>query len=305
MVAVLGDVGTFVFALPNENEEEISAERARVYLLLCAALYGTNYVFTKHLQESIPPSALTLVRFACATLFFVPTLLGAEHAEAHTSILLESIHIGLWSATGFITQSVALEYASASKVAFFTCLAVVIVPLLDTIYVSPVAQSVVSDLERRPCSPASLVPPLVALLGVGLLEFGGMEPASSSDLLLLSTPISFAVCLHKAETLCKAHPAHTSYITGVNLATVSVVALLWTLAMNQLPLSLATLKVVLHSLSVAHVLLALVHTSVVSTAWTSFVEQKCKPHPLRVLTHLPHATNPTVYVCSYQGPLCR
>lgn len=94
-----------------------------------------------------------------------------------------AIEIGIWCGVGFITQSIALEHASASKVAFFTCLAVILVPIFDMYFRIPQNnkqndEPEASSLSSPPAVPFdryNLLAPLLALIGVAVLEFGGIE----------------------------------------------------------------------------------------------------------------------------------
>ena len=92
-----------------------------------------------------------------------------------------AIEIGIWCGIGFITQSIALEHASASKVAFFTCLAVILVPIFDMYFRIPQNTKQNDEVEANISTPPisfdryNLLAPLLALIGVAVLEFGGIE----------------------------------------------------------------------------------------------------------------------------------
>lgn len=54
----------------------LSLQAARLSLLACSTLYGSNYVTTKVLQHSVTPSMITALRFLVASFFFVPSMLS-------------------------------------------------------------------------------------------------------------------------------------------------------------------------------------------------------------------------------------
>ena len=189
----------------SSNEDVMSVERARFYVMLCALMYGSNIVFTKLLQgntmslrfhgiplnplDMIPTPTLTLLRFTIASLCYLPKFIHIRQADL--VLLKGATEIGLWCGVGFITQSIALEYTSASKVAFFTCLAVILVPIFDMYFRIPqnTKQNDESEVNtngsRMPWDKFNLLAPILALIGVAVLEFGGVEkvmhtPYSSS-----------------------------------------------------------------------------------------------------------------------------
>ena len=98
-----------------------------------------------------------------------------------------AVEIGVWCGIGFITQSTALEHASASKVAFFTCLAVILVPIFDMYFRTPQntkqndePEANISNQPALSFDKYNLLAPLLALIGVAILEFGGIEKVSTT-----------------------------------------------------------------------------------------------------------------------------
>ena len=246
-----------------------TADRARMYLALCALLNGSNYVFTKLLQEAVPNALLTCLRFVFASLLFIPSL---TKYKRHRNVIRGAVQIGITQAVGFISQVIALKHFSASKVAFFSSLSVVLCPLLDAVVG---LHNRVCNITKPPVEPvpgASLAAPLMAIVGVAFLEFGGMDPVHWTDLLMLVTPLAFASGYRKSEALVRAHPGAVHFNTGVQMVTVSTVSLAWALAAGQLPVTRRAAGSLLRRLSSWR--LGLLHAGLVTTAWTQLTEQK-------------------------------
>ena len=98
---------------------DLSKFNARLLLVTCAALYGSNFVGTKYLQRSISPYIAMFLRFLIGSVFFLPYVHGYNGDR------------GLYYALGFLVQAATLQYTSASKNSFITALSVVLIPLFD------------------------------------------------------------------------------------------------------------------------------------------------------------------------------
>lgn len=178
-------------------------------------------------------------------------------------------------AIGFIVQAIALESTSASKVAFFPCLSAVFVPILDEIHRRHLRKTNIEAIilpgPSRRYKP--LVAPLLALLGVASLELGDVG-IRRSDVVLLALPLAFALCFHRAGLLSQLYPDDTTFIAGVQMCTVAVISLLWTVISGHFPWTLSRWNGLLGMLSHRKLLLGLLYSGVCITAWTAFIEQK-------------------------------
>lgn len=151
----------------------------------------------------------------------------------------------------------------------------VLVPIIDIYFpiTHPELSETLEQTKKPSCSIYVFIGPFAAALGVAFLEFGGLERISYVDLLLLSTPIAFAMCFHKSELLAKAYPGDTRYTTGVQLATVSLLSLFWTAAVHAFPFQ-SNNAATWRQLSQWRLLGGLVYTGIITTAWTSYIEQR-------------------------------
>ena len=113
-----------------QSSGEVSKFNARILLVTCAALYGSNFVGTKYLQRTISPYIAMFLRFLIGSLFFIPHL---RAYKGDKSMYYAGIEVGVYCAFGFLVQAATLQYTSASKNAFITALSVVLIPLFDMV----------------------------------------------------------------------------------------------------------------------------------------------------------------------------
>jgi drug/metabolite transporter (DMT)-like permease len=99
--------------------------------------------------------------------------------------------VGFWNALGYCAQSIALTSTSASKSAFICSLAVIFVPILDSLFSSKTVADGSSDSSS---GSGKWTAALLATAGVACLELGGIEPPVIGDLWALAQPICFGEC---------------------------------------------------------------------------------------------------------------
>ena len=120
--------------------------KARLLLILSAALYGTNFTMVKELDESLSVGLCSTLRFGFAALSMIPFLLAPIneelkvmskqnalrrdmnqrsfsmiHGEEPTRLSagLAGLEIGMWNSIGYIAQAVGLKTTTACKVCAF------------------------------------------------------------------------------------------------------------------------------------------------------------------------------------------
>eukprot|EP00538_Stauroneis_constricta_P013192 CAMPEP_0119547542 /NCGR_PEP_ID=MMETSP1352-20130426/1638_1 /TAXON_ID=265584 /ORGANISM="Stauroneis constricta, Strain CCMP1120" /LENGTH=567 /DNA_ID=CAMNT_0007592489 /DNA_START=164 /DNA_END=1867 /DNA_ORIENTATION=- len=214
---------------PSQNEETLGDEsaatvrneddvgRARLLLLASAALYGTNFSLVKILGDSMPVGVSSTLRFALATLATLPWLLPSDKDDASFSDTLKvawlGFEVGAWNSIGYIAQAIGLETTDASKSAFICSLAVVTVPLLEF--------ATGKTLKGREWAGA-----LLAVLGVGMLELGGVDLQSGQpllsrgDLLSFVQPIAFGIGFWRVERVMAEFPTQANRATAAQLLAV-------------------------------------------------------------------------------------
>ncbi|MBO8127319.1 MAG: DMT family transporter [Firmicutes bacterium] len=151
-------------------------------LILVTLIWGVTFSITKEGVVYMDPLLYLAFRFGMAYLLLRPVSYLLERRK----YTWEETKIGAGAAffffTGFVTQTAALQYTTASKAAFITGLSVVLVPILSIII-----------LKEKPHRMA-VIGAFVAFLGLAALS---VEPGMPTwigfgDLLALACAFSFA-----------------------------------------------------------------------------------------------------------------
>ena len=152
---------------------------ADLSLLLVALAWGGGFVVLKDALDSITPFYIMAIRFALATLIMSIIFWKKLKNITKEDIRVGSI-IGLFLFIGFATQTVGLQYTTASKNAFLTGTNVVIVPFLAW-----------KVHKHRPDGYA-IVSTFIALVGIALLTVEGSFSINKGDALTLVCAVAFA-----------------------------------------------------------------------------------------------------------------
>lgn len=269
----------------------LSPLQSRCLLVTCAMIYGYGYVNTKGLQQTLAPSIVTMLRFMIASLIFLPSIVGNWRQSGEAAVR-GGIELGVLCAAGFIAQGISLQTTSASKVAFFCGLSVIMPPLFTMIArrgsVPPPPPPVFQDSRRNNMANSNsskgrwqrlasspLIPPGLALCGAAILEWGSLDAPHIGDLFLLITPVSFAMCFWRAEKLSRRVPAGaTAFVTGLMLSTCALISALFAVMTGAFPLSWASVSALASKLGTRQSVLSLIYTGGLATALTSYIEQR-------------------------------
>jgi drug/metabolite transporter (DMT)-like permease len=207
--------------------------RARGLLLAAAALYGTNFSLVKLLGDVMPVGISTPLRFGMAALATLPWLVGRddsivggngsiEKANARRAAML-GFEVGLWNSVGYVAQAVGLETTLASKSAFICSMAVVVVPLLDS-------------LTGKRLLPRQWVGAAMALVGVAFLELGGddgitaaISSFSEGDALSFVQPVMFGIGFWRMEKAMHQYPDQAPRMTAAQLLAVFIASMAYCL----------------------------------------------------------------------------
>lgn len=103
--------------------------RAELLLLSVTVIWGSTFVITKALLESNPPFWYTALRFFLSALI-VFIVFPRRMMHVSSSALRHGTILGVFLFIGFATQTVGLQFTSASKSAFFTGMLVVLTPIV-------------------------------------------------------------------------------------------------------------------------------------------------------------------------------
>jgi len=182
--------------------------KGRLLLLVVTALWGSTFVAIKLAVGVVAPSVVILVRFALAALVFLPWL------RREPRLLVNGLELGFWLCAGYATQTVGLQYTSASQSAFITVLNVILVPILA---------AALGQRVRWPVWAAAVL----AVAGVALLT-GGVTHINVGDAWTLLCALTYAVYVLRLGHCAGRYPLLP--LTAAQLWGVVVFAVLWTAA---------------------------------------------------------------------------
>eukprot|EP01031_Cornospumella_fuschlensis_P034728 gene34728-42053_t len=241
-------------------------------------VYGFSYICQKWLQVVIPSELILIIRFFLGSVLFLPNLLGFR---GKFSVIRAGLEMGFWCTAGFAAQAFGLKHTSASKAALLSSLGVILPPVFASIERTFASRSVRSKEKPtlsslwRYMMRSGIAPALLAMTGAAVLEWGGMEAPSWSDLILLMTPFSFAMCLYRSEKFAALYPQHTATLTGTMLSSVTAYVLLWTTLQGNLPTTKDAWQHIASALTKEpRLLLLLAFQGVMATGWTAISEQR-------------------------------
>ncbi|PSC70106.1 hypothetical protein C2E20_6446 [Micractinium conductrix] len=171
-----------------------------VMLNVLVLLVATNWVVVKDVGGSFDPLGFAFLRFAVAALAFSPFM---KAASKDGRIVQAGVELGMWTAAGYITQSLGLLTTDASRASFLSTFTVLVVPLL-------------AGMSGKGVSPVTWASCLAALVGVGLLEQSGAAPGIGDAWSMLSA-VAFGIQMFRTE--------HWARVlgNGANLPLMSVV----------------------------------------------------------------------------------
>ncbi len=178
----------------------------RLMLWVVTALWGSTFVAIKLAVGDVAPSVVILGRFLLAALVFLPWV------RPERRLLLTGLELGFWLCAGYATQTVGLQYTTASQSAFITVLNVILVPLLAAAF---------GQRVRWPVWAAAAL----AIAGVGLLT-GGVTHLNVGDAWTLLCALTYAIYVLRLERSAGRFPLLP--LTAAQLWGVVVFALLWT-----------------------------------------------------------------------------
>ena len=107
--------------------------RAEFLLFLVTFVWGSTFVITKAILEQNSPLWYTAIRFGLATVItFAVFYRKLIHYSAKT--IWRGSVLGFFLLTGFIAQTIGLQYTTASKSAFFTGFLTILTPVFQFLF---------------------------------------------------------------------------------------------------------------------------------------------------------------------------
>lgn len=150
--------------------------------LVCLAC-ASAFVVLKESQQDVDPFVFSSLRFIIAAAMFSPFFRLAMRDER---VVKAGVEIGVWAAAGYLTQSIGMLTADASRGAFLSGFTVVVVPLMAGLCGT-------AKLKRSTWAAV-----LACLVGISLLEDSG-APASWGDFWSFLSAVLFGAQIYRAE----------------------------------------------------------------------------------------------------------
>ena len=153
---------------------------ADLSLLAITLVWGATFVIVKRATEDLPVFIFLEIRFGLAFLTLLP-FVWTQRAHLTRPSLYKGLGIGSILFLGYASQTIGLQYTSASNAGFITGLSVVLVPLLVLI------------TTRKLPRPFLIVGIMSAMFGLALLSLGENLSLNSGDLIVLMCAVFFAL----------------------------------------------------------------------------------------------------------------
>ncbi|MFP4419965.1 MAG: DMT family transporter [Desulfococcaceae bacterium] len=154
--------------------------RADLSLLAISVIWGSTFIVTKTVLETVSPFAFLTLRFAVA-LVGMAVLVGLRGAPRTPGLFRDGALLGAALFCAFAAQTLALQTAAASVVAFVTGLFVVVVPI-GSFFVL-----------RKPPRTGSVIGVPAAVAGLGLMTLRPGEGISPGVAFAALSAFGYAV----------------------------------------------------------------------------------------------------------------
>ena len=143
----------------NSSENFLQKFKGELILLLITLFWSATFVIVKESLANISSMLFVGFRFLIAGLILLPIVIRKKIRWEGVNLKFPIV-LGILLFLGFATQTIGLRFTSATKSAFLTGTAVIIIPILQTI------------IEKRKPKIGSVIGVVIVLLGILLLSGG-------------------------------------------------------------------------------------------------------------------------------------
>ena len=186
-----------------------------ILLVIVTIFWGSTFILTKITTQTVPPVLYLAIRFGVAFIAMIPFLFRYGKFFKSWKNWKISLIAGSLYFISIITQTIGLQFTSASKGAFITALGVIFVPLIISIF------------AKRKIHYLLWIAIVMAIVGVGLLSFSKVEPLSWGDPLVLICAIAYAFYVIYLDN--HVHEVEIIPFTAVQLLFISFTSLILSL----------------------------------------------------------------------------
>lgn len=231
-----------------QQKQRIPQFAADLSLLFVALSWGATFIIVKTAVQDLPPYPFIAIRFGIAFVTLLPFLwLQRQHINLKSAG--KGLLVGVFLFFGYASQTIGLQYTTASNAGFITGLNVVIVPLLAAI-----------SLKKSPPLPV-LLGALCAAIGLALLSIGDNFAINPGDPIVLICAFCFS--FHILYVGRFAPDVNATVLAAFQILSVSVLSAICTVALPQPPLVFS-----------AYAWFGLILTAILCTSLAFFVQSK-------------------------------
>jgi len=187
---------------------------AEIYLLGIVVIWGSTFAIVKGILDQIMPFAFLAYRFFWAA-FILCLIFWKRLKNIDKIILRKGFLVGIFLFLGYTFQTVGLKYTTATKAGFITGLSVVLVPIISHFFI------------REKIYKNSILGVILAVIGLGFLNYNSSFNYNFGDFLVLLCAISFA--MHIISVGLYARKVDYVLLVIVQLTTVFVLSFLMAL----------------------------------------------------------------------------
>jgi drug/metabolite transporter (DMT)-like permease len=247
--------------------------QADLALLLLTVVWGTTFTIVNQAVRAYPPLAFIALRFAVASVVFLPLLL-VRRRELRAN-LVPGVGLGVLLFLGFATQTLGLARTTPARAAFITGLSVVLVPILSLAF-------------GHRLRPRTLVGVALAVAGLSIVSWGcrwrwfdcaaadiHLPQRALGDVLVLLCAVAFAGHIVAVGHWTRTRPALT--LNGIQLVVVCGAAALSSVLVENRP-------VLAPRVWAAALFLGVVATALALATWLSCQRHTTATHAALIFT---------------------
>jgi drug/metabolite transporter (DMT)-like permease len=195
----------------------------KLALAVSAAIWGASFVVVKGALDDVPPCWMLVPRFGFTALILIVVFRRTLMEHLDRDHMLYGSILGIFSALGFVTQSIGLADTTPGRSAFLTAVYCILVPFLNW------------AVARRKPKGMHVVAAVLAILGIGLISLGeGFSLAFSfGDGLSLVDAVFYALHIVFVARFSEGRDIMT--LTIVQIVASIPIALVFALVLEQPP----------------------------------------------------------------------
>jgi len=159
--------------------------RAEFLLFLITFVWGSTFVITKVLLEQNSPLWYTALRFSLAALLMFAIFNRKLFRYSRRTIWRGSV-LGFFLLTGFLAQTIGIQYTTASKSAFFTGFLTIFTPIVQYLFFRW------KNLIPRPITLGNIIGIILTTFGLYMLTSPEGSAFTRGDFLSIVCAVLFA-----------------------------------------------------------------------------------------------------------------